>query len=152
MVFDGHSIVVDPTGKVVIRGRDFAGDLLVYDIDLDASSGRPGELRQVAESTEEEAVRALELGLRDYARKTGFETVLLGLSGGIDSALVAYLAADAIEAAVDKVIAAHPDKFEEYRQGRTGLAGFFVGQVMRETRGAANPELVNELVKARLDD
>jgi len=57
----------------------------------------------------------------------------------------------AIEAAVDKVIAAHPDKVAEYRAGRTGLAGFFVGQVMRETRGAANPELVNELVNAKLD-
>ncbi len=96
LVFDGHSIVVDPTGQVVVRGRDFAEDLLVYDIDLDASSGAPGELRPVAESTEEEAVKALELGLRDYARKTGFDTVLLGLSGGIDSALTAAVAARAL--------------------------------------------------------
>ncbi len=59
--------------------------------------------------------------------------------------------ADAIEEAVDAVIAAHPDKVQAYRQGRTGLAGFFVGQVMRETGGAANPELVNEIVRAKLE-
>jgi glutaminyl-tRNA synthetase len=56
----------------------------------------------------------------------------------------------AIGAAVDKVIAANPEKVEEYRAGRTGLAGFFVGQVMRETGGAANPELVNQLVRKKL--
>jgi glutaminyl-tRNA synthetase len=57
----------------------------------------------------------------------------------------------AIEAAVDRVIAAHPGKAEDYRGGRTGLAGFFVGQVMRETGGAASPELVNKLVRTKLD-
>ncbi len=96
LVFDGHSIVVDPTGAVVARGRDFAPDLLVYDIDVAASSGALGELRQVAETTEEEALRALELGVRDYVAKTGFRDVALGLSGGIDSALTAAIAARAI--------------------------------------------------------
>ena len=52
---------------------------------------------------------------------------------------------------MDKVIAANPDKVEEYRAGRTGLAGFFVGQVMRETGGKASPELVQELVKTKLE-
>ena len=96
LVFDGHSIIVDPTGKVVLRGRDFDTDLLVYDIDLESSAGEPGILRPVAESTEEEAVKALELGLRDYVLKTGFDKVLLGLSGGIDSALTAAIAARAL--------------------------------------------------------
>jgi NAD+ synthetase len=96
LVFDGHSIVVDPTGRVVVRGRDFASDLLVYDVPADASAGEIGELRAVAESTEEEALRALELGLRDYVLKTGFDRVLLGLSGGIDSALTAAIAARAL--------------------------------------------------------
>jgi glutaminyl-tRNA synthetase len=59
--------------------------------------------------------------------------------------------AGAIEEAVGAVIAAHPDKVAEYRQGRTGLAGFFVGQVMRETGGTANPEIVNEIVIAKLE-
>ncbi len=102
IVFDGHSIIVDPTGEVVVRGRDFASDLLVYDIDLDAGKGNPGELRVVADSLEEEALRALELGLRDYVRKTGFSEVLIGLSGGIDSALTAAVAARAL--GPDKVL------------------------------------------------
>ena len=102
LVFDGHSIIVDPTGRVVVRGRDFAADLLLYDLDLESSSGEIGELRQVAQSTEEEAVKALELGLRDYASKTGFDEVLLGISGGIDSALTAAIAARAL--GPDKVL------------------------------------------------
>jgi len=102
LVFDGHSIIVDPTGRTVVRGNDFASDLLIYDIDLASSSGEPGDLRRVAESTEEEAVKALELGLRDYARKTGFDEVVLGLSGGIDSALTAAVAARAL--GPDKVL------------------------------------------------
>ncbi|MCU0304678.1 MAG: NAD+ synthase [Thermoanaerobaculales bacterium] len=96
LVFDGHSIIVDPTGRVVVRGRDFAPDLLVYDLEVGAAEGAPGELREVAGSTEEEAVRALELGLGDYVRKTGFESVVLGLSGGVDSALTAAVAARAL--------------------------------------------------------
>ena len=56
----------------------------------------------------------------------------------------------AIAAVVDKVIAANPDKAAEYRGGRTGLAGFFIGQVMRETGGTANPELVQKLVAEKL--
>ena len=58
---------------------------------------------------------------------------------------------DAIADAVDEVIGAHPDKVEQYRSGREGLAGFFVGQVMRATGGTADPELVSELVHERLD-
>jgi len=57
---------------------------------------------------------------------------------------------EAIGSIVEDVIAANLDKADEYRNGRTGLAGFFVGQVMRETRGTANPELVQKLVKEKL--
>ena len=110
LVFDGHSIVVDPMGRVVVRGHDFAGDLLIHDIDLEASSGDRGDFREVAESTEEEALKALELGLRDYAKKTGFGRVLLGISGGIDSALTAAIAARAL--GPDKVLGvAMPTRF-----------------------------------------
>ncbi|MGD8331100.1 MAG: glutamine--tRNA ligase/YqeY domain fusion protein [Acidobacteriota bacterium] len=59
--------------------------------------------------------------------------------------------ADAIAVAVDDAIAAYPDKVAEYREGRTGLAGFFIGQVMRATGGTADPEMVNRLVRNRLD-
>ncbi|HSN55999.1 MAG TPA: NAD+ synthase [Candidatus Sulfomarinibacteraceae bacterium] len=96
LVFDGHSIVVDPTGRVVVRCRDFAPDLVVADVPVGADSGAMGELREVAGCLEEEALRALELGLRDYVAKTGFASVLLGLSGGIDSALTAAIAARAL--------------------------------------------------------
>ncbi len=96
LVFDGHSIVVDPGGGVVVRARDFAEDLLVYDVPPSGGAVMTGELRPVAESEEEEALKALELGLRDYLAKTGFERVVLGLSGGIDSALTAAVASRAL--------------------------------------------------------
>ena len=57
---------------------------------------------------------------------------------------------DALLPAVERVIAANPDKAEQYRAGKTGLLGFFTGQVMKETQGAANPQLVQDLLKERL--
>ena len=55
-----------------------------------------------------------------------------------------------IEEVVDRVMAANPGQVEQYRAGKTGLMGFFVGQVMRETGGQANPAVVNEVVKRKL--
>jgi glutaminyl-tRNA synthetase len=57
----------------------------------------------------------------------------------------------ALEPVVAEVIAANPDKLEAYRGGRTGLLGFFVGEVMKRTKGAGNPQLVQTLVKAKLE-
>ncbi len=108
LVFDGHSMVFDGEGRVVARAHDFKEDLLVYDVPDEALSngkgraGPTGDLRRVAESREAEALAALELGLEDYVRKCGFDSVLLGLSGGIDSALTAAIAARALGA--DKVL------------------------------------------------
>nr|NIP81968.1 glutamine--tRNA ligase [Gemmatimonadota bacterium]NIQ57570.1 glutamine--tRNA ligase [Gemmatimonadota bacterium]NIU77736.1 glutamine--tRNA ligase [Gammaproteobacteria bacterium]NIX46883.1 glutamine--tRNA ligase [Gemmatimonadota bacterium]NIY11236.1 glutamine--tRNA ligase [Gemmatimonadota bacterium] len=59
--------------------------------------------------------------------------------------------ASALEPVVDRVIAAHPDEAADYRAGRTALLGFFMGQVMRETGGKANPELAKELLRGRLE-
>jgi aspartyl-tRNA(Asn)/glutamyl-tRNA(Gln) amidotransferase subunit B len=56
----------------------------------------------------------------------------------------------AIAAAIDKVLAAEPDKVAEYRAGRDKLFGFFVGQVMKAMAGKGNPKVVNEVLKARL--
>jgi aspartyl-tRNA(Asn)/glutamyl-tRNA(Gln) amidotransferase subunit B len=56
-----------------------------------------------------------------------------------------------LEAIVDKVIAGHPKEAESYRAGKTGLLSFFVGQIMKETRGKANPKVVQEVLKARLE-
>jgi len=102
LVFDGHSLVIDPTGAVVARARGFAEDLLVYDVPDGAlrtrscSAGTPGVLRPVAGKAVEEAWRALVLGLAGYTKKCGFRRVVLGLSGGIDSALTAAVAAEAL--------------------------------------------------------
>jgi NAD+ synthetase len=97
LVFDGHSLVVGPNGQIVVRAHDFEEDLLVYDVPLPGESpAAMGDLRVVAESDEEEAYQALVLGTRDYIRKCGFSQVVLGLSGGIDSALTAVVAADAL--------------------------------------------------------
>jgi aspartyl-tRNA(Asn)/glutamyl-tRNA(Gln) amidotransferase subunit B len=57
----------------------------------------------------------------------------------------------AIEAAIDEVIAANPDKLEEYRGGKDKLLGFFMGQVMKATGGKANPGVVNKILKPKLD-
>jgi len=97
LVFDGRSVVITPDGTVVGRAESFKEDLLVVRADLAAY----GSLEQRVEpmgTAEEEVYSALTLGLGDYMRKNGFSDVVLGLSGGIDSALTAAVAADALGA------------------------------------------------------
>jgi NAD+ synthase (glutamine-hydrolysing) len=92
LVFDGQSFVVGPNGQVLARASQFEEELLVCQIPSPAPSDRLAEpLSDLAE-----VYGALVLGLRDYVRKNGFGHVGLALSGGIDSALVALLAADAV--------------------------------------------------------
>jgi NAD+ synthase (glutamine-hydrolysing) len=102
LLFDGHSFVVDRTGETLARAAQFEEDLLLCDVDLDPSiqtkPGVPVSLTEPIAPEEAEIYRALMLGLRDYVEKNGFSHVVLGLSGGIDSALVACLAADALGA------------------------------------------------------
>lgn len=102
LVFDGHSFVLDPAGETFARAAQFEEDLLVCEIPDHATAASPGgsrsSVRSPIASVEEEVYCALELGLRDYVEKNGFEQVVLGLSGGIDSALVACLAVDALGA------------------------------------------------------
>jgi NAD+ synthetase len=88
LVFDGHSIGIDPEGREVVRAREFDEDFIVYDVPLSDEDAppQPPIIRDVSGSDEEAAYRALVLGLRDYTRKCGFANVVLGLSGGIDSA------------------------------------------------------------------
>jgi NAD+ synthase (glutamine-hydrolysing) len=90
LVFDGQSMVVSPAGAAVAAARAFEPQLLA----VEAPSGEGP--RADALSEPEEIYRALVLGLRDYVAKNGFERVVLGLSGGIDSALVALIAVDAL--------------------------------------------------------
>jgi len=99
LVFDGGSMVVSPQGEVSHRATMFEEDLLVVDLqqlpDGTWSSGAQGEPRRWPKGVEE-VYRALVLGMGDYVRKNGFREVLLGLSGGIDSALTATIASDAL--------------------------------------------------------
>jgi NAD+ synthase (glutamine-hydrolysing) len=104
LLFDGHSFVVGHTGETLARAAQFEEDLLVCDLDLDQPTGAgrraavTPRLTEPIAPEEAEIYAALMLGLRDYVEKNGFSHVLLGLSGGIDSALVACLAADALGA------------------------------------------------------
>jgi len=119
LIFDGGSQVVDPEGTVLARAKRFAEDLLFFDFQLPAASHRepprpfqltrlPGQGRQPKPPAGlrvepemglvEEIHQALILGLRDYLAKTGFKRTVLGLSGGIDSALTAALAVEALGA------------------------------------------------------
>jgi NAD+ synthetase len=91
LIFDGCSMAFDAAGNLLAQGRDFEEDLVIFDLpgpaQLDCSGPRTGIASLYG---------ALVLGLRDYARKCGFKTAVLGLSGGIDSAVVAALAAEAL--------------------------------------------------------
>lgn len=97
LVFDGNSFLIDANGKEIARAKQFEEDLLVFEIE------NKNSIKAVSESTptQEDLAQvwhALVLGLRDYVQKNGFKSVVLGLSGGIDSAVCAAIAVDAIGA------------------------------------------------------
>ncbi|WP_158941889.1 NAD+ synthase [Granulicella sp. S190] len=91
LVFDGSSLAIRPDGEVVARAAAFAEDLVVFDTEDGAAVAAEAEVDEVAAMWS-----ALVLGTRDYVRKCGFSKVLVGLSGGIDSALVAAIAVEAV--------------------------------------------------------
>ena len=92
LVFDGSSLAVGPDGTVMARAAGFAEDLVIVDTD------QPGKAAEVKPDDVAATWDALVLGTRDYVRKCGFKKALVGLSGGIDSALVAAIAVDALGA------------------------------------------------------
>jgi NAD+ synthetase len=100
LVFDGGSMVVSPDGQVVVRAAMFEEDLAFFELQELDVGGRwsvgPGTSSAPWPTGPEEVYRALVLGLGDYVRKNGFREVVVGMSGGIDSALVATLASDAL--------------------------------------------------------
>jgi NAD+ synthase (glutamine-hydrolysing) len=98
LVFDGDSLLVDATGKLIGRAKQFESDLIFFDIDSKQDIQMIGEPRIARNDDREQVWNALVLGLRDYVNKNGFKSVVLGLSGGIDSAVCASIAADAIGA------------------------------------------------------
>lgn len=91
LVFDGSSMAFNARGELCARAKSFEEDLVIFDT---AGSGR--EVRSGPESEIEAVYQALLRGTRDYVAKCGFEKVIVGLSGGIDSSLVATIAADAL--------------------------------------------------------
>ena len=93
LVFDGSSVVIGPDGEVVARAAAFAEDLVLFDTENGGAVVADAAVDGVAELW-----GALVLGTRDYVRKCGFSKVLVGLSGGIDSALVAAIAVEALGA------------------------------------------------------
>jgi NAD+ synthase/NAD+ synthase (glutamine-hydrolysing) len=91
LVFDGSSLVIGPDGTVIAQGKSFAEDLICFE-----TESLTGDVHARDEGVEASAYAALVLGTRDYVHKCGFQRVVLGLSGGIDSALTACIAVDAL--------------------------------------------------------
>ncbi len=129
LVFDGNSVAFDAAGNVIAHAKDFEEDLVIVDLDLrggtdDGGNGDPAASRATTTTAAaaarapgplaspssrltpsagiESIYKALVLGLRDYVRKCGFKSIVLGLSGGIDSALTAAIAVEALGR--DKVV------------------------------------------------
>jgi NAD+ synthase (glutamine-hydrolysing) len=99
LVFDGDSLLVSSNGTLAGRAKQFESDLVFFDIENKNKVSMVGEPRITKNDDREQIWNALVLGLRDYVEKNQFKSVILGLSGGIDSAVCAAIAADAIGAA-----------------------------------------------------
>ena len=163
LVFDGGSVVVRPDGSLAHHAAMFEEDLLVVDIDGEISSAQdrapwPEDLEQV--------YLGLVLGLRDYVRKNGFEQVVLGLSGGIDSAFVTVLARDALGPEAVRTLAmpspySSPESLDDAKQVASGLGvrldvleigDVFSGylDVLRETFRGTKEGVAEENLQARI--
>jgi NAD+ synthetase len=97
LIFDGHSVALDADGEIIAMGKGFAEDILVVNLQSDTQNSKL-KTQNFFPPREQLLFSALSLGIRDYVHKCGFKSVLLGLSGGIDSALIAVIAADALGA------------------------------------------------------
>jgi len=163
LVFDGGSVIVRPDGSLAHHAAMFEDDLLVVDIDGEISSAQerapwPEDLEQV--------YLGLVLGLRDYVRKNGFEQVVLGLSGGIDSAFVTVLARDALGPEAVRTLAmpspySSPESLDDATQVATGvgvrldvleIGDVFSGylDVLRETFRGTKEGVAEENLQARI--
>jgi NAD+ synthase/NAD+ synthase (glutamine-hydrolysing) len=91
LIFDGSSVALMPDGRIAALARSFEEDLVFFD-----STSGAGDIRPAVREEIDAVYRALQLGVRDYVRKCGFRKVVVGISGGVDSALVATIAADAL--------------------------------------------------------
>ena len=91
LLFDGSSLVIAADGTIIAQAKSFEEDLIFADL-----GARTGDLHWQTENVDEAVYNALVMGTRDYVRKCGFSQAIIGLSGGIDSALVATIAVDAL--------------------------------------------------------
>ena len=98
LVFDGDSLMIDANQNLIGRGKQFEEDLLLFDIESKSSIAPASEIASHKLDDDWQVWNALVLGLRDYVNKNNFKSVILGLSGGIDSAVCAAIAVDAIGA------------------------------------------------------
>ena len=152
LVFDGDSIVVNSDGAVIARAPQFEDGVMVVDVDVATGTSKPDVI--ISEDSvdiakplvpgiahrlgdEEEMWNAIVVGLRDYVGKNGFKSVLVGLSGGIDSALVAALAIDALGpdrvhgvAMPSKYSSSHSIEDAELMAKNTGL-GFRIVEIQK---------------------
>ena len=163
LVFDGGSVVVRPDGSLAHHAAMFEEDLLIVDIDGEISSAQdrapwPEDLEQV--------YLGLVLGLRDYVGKNGFEQVVLGLSGGIDSAFVTVLARDALGPEAVRTLAmpspySSPESLDDAKRVASGLGvrldvleigDVFSGylDVLRETFRGTKEGVAEENLQARI--
>lgn len=98
LLFDGNSIAFNRNGTLICRAQSFSTDLRIVEFDVEKQDFLPIPIAPLPDCEEAEIWSALILGVRDYARKCGFSQAVLGLSGGIDSALVAAIASEALGA------------------------------------------------------
>jgi NAD+ synthase (glutamine-hydrolysing) len=190
LVFDGASVVIAADGEVLARAAEFEAELLLCDLPLPAATPSDGSTasgvrtlarldsgadtsgsleRSIADPTgteEAEVYAALEVGLRDYVEKNGFEHVVLALSGGIDSALVALIAADALGPdRVSVVVMPSPNSSEETQADARRIAANLgvelieisiaeameaYGEALGPAFEGADPGLAEENIQARI--
>ena len=93
LIFDGGSMCFDRRGELCLLGKTYEEDYFIFD-----TEAKYEPVRSIEKSFEQEVISSLTLGVKDYARKTGFTKAIIGLSGGIDSALVTYIAVEALGA------------------------------------------------------
>ncbi|HIC92030.1 MAG TPA: NAD+ synthase [Syntrophaceae bacterium] len=91
LLFDGNSLAIGPDGRIVAMAKEFEEDVVILD-----TQTQKGETHPITQTDSESILKALVMGTRDYVTKCGFKKVVVGLSGGVDSSLVAYIATEAL--------------------------------------------------------
>ncbi|MEX0993683.1 MAG: NAD+ synthase [Solirubrobacterales bacterium] len=158
LVFDGQSMVLDPRGELLARAAQFEEEILLFDLESGAIAPALGRHAEV--------YAALRLGVRDYVRKNGFERVMLGLSGGIDSALTACVAVDALGAErVSGVVMPSPHSSKETQRDaheiarRLGVDALDLpidsvmraySEVLARSLAGTKPDVTEENIQARI--